>query len=542
MPPKEKKKAEAGFTFYRNSTGQVPDIVINLIKPDLYQKGINQIREILGNCRNKNILIPFKVRSPNYPITTTSRDELPIFLMKSFDLYIVGYKIKDYLRIFNDKELRYTSETQYNFYDLRLKGEDKDANLRVTHTVGYTVAEAVRSKEIERSISQYIDKKSYSFRIDTDSVFKDKEDYNLKHDSNDNDCILELQGSFDRIENIKIADIKGDWEHESYTGAVAPEVDTISEIYRQMMAACFVLPHFISYSDEQQEDESQEDELQEAELHSEEVDIVRSNYNNVILELQHKIDRDISYSNAFLASQHKIAQNLKPVVDVMHSKIGMFCNAMFYEGSTVPAKSNGTSSTAPSSAGLYQESSSSGHYTKIPESERFTFSLSDNKPDDNDKGGGAIRTNPSSEENKIGTATNILLNYYLSWLQNLPQWLQDQILNSTPIKTLIESIKQNSLIDKPKSVAEDFYNRMLNVQDTYNHMDSIEDDINQKAQASNSNDASGMIDMTIKLTVALGGIVLILPTMIESSVDLLGKTSAFSGVFSDAILHSTEIL
>lgn len=42
------------FKLYKNSTGQIPEIIINLIQSHLYERGINQLVEILKTCRSGN--------------------------------------------------------------------------------------------------------------------------------------------------------------------------------------------------------------------------------------------------------------------------------------------------------------------------------------------------------------------------------------------------------------------------------------------------------------------------------------------------------
>lgn len=48
-----------------------------------------------------------------------------------------------------------------------------------------------------------------------------------------------------------------------------------------------------------------------------------------------------------------------------------------------------------------------------------------------------------------------------SWLNNLPEWMQDKILNSAPVKTMIESAEQAAAIYDIKYIAQDFVKRML---------------------------------------------------------------------------------
>lgn len=552
MPPKSKNnKAHTTnpsseqlteFELYKNSAGQMPNVIVNLIKPDLYERAISQLREILASCRDSNKLISFKVRSPAYPYDSTPKDQLPTFLMQGSSLYILGYKIENNIEILKDADLRYSSTGQYSFYDLRLKQEDYDANKMVLHTVGYIIAEAVRSKEIERSILQIIIKgQSYSLTV-TDSVFRDQKSYDLKQKSHDSRT-SDLEDSFDRVENVKIADIKGDWEHESYLDRVPAEADLIGDYYRQMIAAVFVLPHFILYNDKFQEYISDEP-------YNSDEDYSTIVNNEAALESemdnQTEITPDNDYMDKYKELQTEFAHNFKPLIDIMHSKIGMFCNALFYEGSTVkalPKVANGTSQIIPISAGIYQESAASSFkYSKIPGSERAAFGSSDNKPDDNDKGGGAIRIN-EDKENQTTVEVNTWLNYYLSWINQLPQWLQSQILNSTPIKTLIELTKRDLAIYESKSIAEDFYDKILFVEQEKSQNDFTEDKISEKAQVDDTVDYSGMIDMSMILPVDVAAVsYLILPILAESSVLLPGKDSFLAGESGLNLLNGIDVL
>lgn len=577
MPPKLKSKNNKAdttttalsnqlteFELYRNPAGQIPDIVVNLIKQNLYQDGIASLREILAICRDNNKLISFKVRSPAYPIDTTSKDDLPTFLMQSSSLYIVGYKLGNEIKILKDGDLRYGSAGQYNFYDLKLTQEDYNSNKMVLHTIGYIVAEAVRSKEIERVIIQLIKSKLYFLDV-MGSVFKDQGDYDLKQNSDDI-YVSDLKDSFNKIEKIKIAKIKGDWEHESYVEAVAPAVDVISDYFRQMLAAVFILPYFIRYADKVQEyssaefydseeDSAQEDSSTEFCDFDGGASAIADNKLSILeseIPTQEEIIADNDDVDAYEKIQIGIAQSLKPLIDVMQSKVEMFGNVLCYEGGAVKALSklaNGTSSIIQISAGVYQKNTlSSFKYSKTPGSESLAFSTPDDKPD-NDKGGGAIHVHPHQESDRVDTSISTLLSYYLSWIYELPKSLQNQILNSTPVKTLIEVIKQNSAIYEPKSLVENFYDKVLYVEQPEYQDNILENNTQENAQVGDINSAS-MIDMTMILPIGAAAVsYLILPTIagslptsgIVGSMSISGKDNFLMGEAGLNLLNGIEI-
>ncbi len=119
-----------------------------------------------------------------------------------------------------------------------------------------------------------------------------------------------------------------------------------------------------------------------------------------------------------------------------------------------------------------------------------------------------------------------ILYYMNAWFSQLPAWLKEPILNSTPVSSLIESCQLTALILELKSAGQDFTTKMLYYPVKENN--DIEDNKNNlsaKAQIDNEIDK---IDMTMVLQEPkING--LILPTATEFSA-ILGIDDSFSGL------------
>jgi hypothetical protein len=207
--------------------------------------------------------------------------------------------------------------------------------------------------------------------------------------------------------------------------------------------------------------------------------------------------------------------------------------------------SNKTSSVKEISAGGYKYDVKSGGFklidangaTKHP----LQYAYSDHTPDDDDKGSGAISISSASEKDNVSSVMSNLLSYYLSWLNDLPQWLKEQMLNSTPIKILIESTKRDSAIFLPKLVSEDFHDKVLLVEQNAPQYNYTENASEENAQVDTGVDHSSMIDMSMILPVGIAAVsYFILPTAISSG-PLSGKDIFFAGEACLKLLHGIEI-
>lgn len=132
-----------------------------------------------------------------------------------------------------------------------------------------------------------------------------------------------------------------------------------------------------------------------------------------------------------------------------------------------------------------------------------------------------ISNNDEKYTNKI---FSIILNQLLN-LDILPKWLEEERLNSAPIKSIIESIQQliAAVYDK-KSIFEITTTNFTYSENTYTS-DIIEDNINDKIVRITSSEP--LIDKSMVLQDTFNGS-MILPTTINS-VDILGSESFFHG-------------
>ena len=114
---------------------------------------------------------------------------------------------------------------------------------------------------------------------------------------------------------------------------------------------------------------------------------------------------------------------------------------------------------------------------------------------------------------------DIALNNLINWIYELPEWLQEQVLNSAPIKLLIESAEQQAAIYNKNTVAS-LFAKLLSTDIANNSADAVEDDINAKATVADTSLAES-IDTSMILnepTVT----VWILPTVAIDSGNLFG--------------------
>jgi hypothetical protein len=122
---------------------------------------------------------------------------------------------------------------------------------------------------------------------------------------------------------------------------------------------------------------------------------------------------------------------------------------------------------------------------------------------------------------------NELLNHLLSWIYQLPQWLQDQILQSTPVKALIESIEQAAAIHDKKFVVDLFVD-IESSEPVSDSSNSVENNM-QEGVMLLEKPSEGSIDMSMiyKESTVTGWI---LPTLaIIGSGNIFGD-SAFGGL------------
>lgn len=137
----------------------------------------------------------------------------------------------------------------------------------------------------------------------------------------------------------------------------------------------------------------------------------------------------------------------------------------------------------------------------------------------------AQSNNIVSTKTEDNSKPNTLLNHLLSWIYELPEWLQEQLLNSAPVKALIESAEQWDAIYDKKSVGE-LFAKLLSVDPVSNSVDATKDNINAKATISESTTESIDTSMILNEPTITGWI---LPTVAIGSDNLFGD-AGFNGL------------
>ena len=201
------------------------------------------------------------------------------------------------------------------------------------------------------------------------------------------------------------------------------------------------------------------------------------------LEIDNKINNEIN--NKIKTTVYDLAH------DWVHCKI-----------SQPKVKKANSNSTQEVISGYYERDCLTLRYTlkdKLKSKEHsLQLSYPNDGPDDNDKGGEAIHIASSSEKDKVNGEDNTIP-YYLAWLNYIPKLLRHQILDSMPIKSLIEFLKSFSATYKIKSFLEDFYYKSYYVEQDKHPNNNMEDDNLEKAQVNYKDSLSSMIDQSMNL-------------------------------------------
>jgi hypothetical protein len=104
-------------------------------------------------------------------------------------------------------------------------------------------------------------------------------------------------------------------------------------------------------------------------------------------------------------------------------------------------------------------------------------------------------SNSSEIKADYDSKPNLVLEFILSWINELPQWLQDKILDSSPIKSLVESIEQTSAMYDKKSVSDIF-----TISQSFEASDSLQNEVEDNRQEKVKLcdlPSEGAIDMTM---------------------------------------------
>jgi hypothetical protein len=116
-----------------------------------------------------------------------------------------------------------------------------------------------------------------------------------------------------------------------------------------------------------------------------------------------------------------------------------------------------------------------------------SLSITSNEESEKNHKVAAISTADSSEANPL--PDNLL------WVNELPNWLQEQTLNSTPIKSLIKSARQMAAGFELKS-AQDLFTSMLSIQPSGYSGDEVASSIDEKVTR-HDNPSEGLIDESL---------------------------------------------
>ena len=490
MPPKKIEKAKevqtiSRFSLYKNATDQLPNIVVNLIKNDKYNAGIISLREILSTCRDNYKLIEFKVRSSSLQ-GPENKDRLPIFFMQCSSLYTVGYKKSDgSFRIFIDTgEARFPSlkyptidqprtgdNTNFNFLNIAILDEatreNIEDNLHVVHTVGLIVSEALRYQTIQTYVNTLISNQNYNFNV-KHKVFAREFIESVENPS----AIQMLQKFSNTVNEIEIHNLFHNWGNDG------PYREKIISFIREQLKlsdhvellinflTSFIMLYLwtttlqkgtVETIEDYLLEDSNEDTIQDAsETSSEEEKLdeelyAKENGNNLHQILSNFFGKvEIEAISEFVCYFRQLRQYADSATEIASlSQSGATIKSL-----TKPA--NETSAVISISPGIYNLAGS--EYSKVEDSERFVYSSFDHKPDD-DKGGNAVKLNIKRNEDASNKEyivdTEIIsstVNQFLSWIWILPEWLQERILNSTPVKSFLENSKIEAAIYSTKSL------------------------------------------------------------------------------------------
>jgi hypothetical protein len=138
------------------------------------------------------------------------------------------------------------------------------------------------------------------------------------------------------------------------------------------------------------------------------------------------------------------------------------------------------------------------HTTNSEDSNRASYSDSKNL-NDNDYSSKTKQINHKIIIEVSSSLSELTLGNLYSWISELSEWMQNQLLNSTPIKNLIKSTKQIAAIYDIKSIAQDFATKALSSMSENHSIDATEYDSYEKAQVSYLQSTTEAIDMSMIL-------------------------------------------
>jgi len=132
-------------------------------------------------------------------------------------------------------------------------------------------------------------------------------------------------------------------------------------------------------------------------------------------------------------------------------------------GSTQPTNDSESKEASTSTSG---DSSKSSQRSITPDVEFDSEKPEQNN--DNDKTATEDRSSSKYDNNYF-----LILEKFFAWIYELPEWLQKQILNSAPIKAMIEAAEQMTAIYDHKLIEIEFANKKLEADFTFNDSDVL---------------------------------------------------------------------
>lgn len=462
------------FKLYTNSTGQVPKIVINLIKPDLYLQGINILLEILKVTRDSDTVIPFKVRS--HTSLGIEKEKLPTFLIKCSDLYIIGYKINENYKIYRDTgkkgfpSLKYLDKNEHNlvkYGDIIIQAEKNrkliKENWEKIHYLAHIVAEAIRDEKIEESVEQLIINNNHVGRRDN-KIFGN-------NPSNDKMTVAdehkELKENIDKLYAASVSDFENSWKSQSSQQDLINTNKILEDSFRLVISGPRLLTFIASingctvqellsgeFANNDQDQMAEEYTEEYDECNTDEEDSIVVGDREQIEELMNEMIAKISYKHEFdnqlLQAERLMAPKLLPIAEIILPHIDTMRSIADYNGARI--KPLNSSQIKVFEEGLYKETpSGSGYYAKIEGSGINTCNFvnsNGNNPDD-DKGGSGIAITTLLQADKNNIQYTII-----EWINNIDNKdVRDYLLSLGVIQGMVQRFaEKENFMRKPKTI------------------------------------------------------------------------------------------
>ena len=142
-------------------------------------------------------------------------------------------------------------------------------------------------------------------------------------------------------------------------------------------------------------------------------------------------------------------------------------------------------------------------------------------------------------DNNNNEQYSTFLNSFIAWIHELPKYIQNQLLNSIPIKTLIESLEQTAAILDIKSIAQDFAIKTTSTETAADSTDITEDELLDKIHIYDARpiEAIDMTTMILKEPTVTGWI---LPQVVIALSGSFTSNQNFNGL-ADFYGHGIDL-